>query len=168
MGKTKSNVHFMSKTNEYETPQHFFDKLNHAFKFTLDPCATKANAKCEKFYTVKENGLLQSWKDEVVFMNPPYGRSISKWVEKAYTESRDSNATVVALIPARTDTAYWHEFIFNKAEVNFLRGRLKFSNMKSGAPFPSALVLYYGKDFKFDTNILDKKEAEYAAPIEES
>ena len=137
---SQPSVHFMSKTNEWETPSELFDKLNDEFNFTLDPCCTKENAKCERHYTIADNGLVQDWRRDVVFMNPPYGREINKWIEKAYYESL-KGATVVCLIPARTDTKYWHEFIFNKAEIRFLKGRIKFSG-KGSAPFPSAIVIY--------------------------
>lgn len=79
-------VHFSSNSNEWATPQNFFDTLDNEFNFTLDPCSTKENAKCKKFYTKEDDGLSKSWTDETVFMNPPYGRDIKYWVEKAYTE----------------------------------------------------------------------------------
>ena len=135
-------VHFSSDSNEWETPQDLFDKLNDEFRFTLDPCASKNNAKCKKYYTKEDNGLIQSWRDEIVFMNPPYGREIPKWVEKAYNESIHEDCIVVCLIPSSTDTKYWHEFIFPHAEVRFLKGRLKFSGHKNSAPFPSAVVIF--------------------------
>lgn len=136
------SVHFSSKTNEWATPQHLFDELYKEFNFTLDPCATHENAKCEKYFTEKENGLLQDWSDDVVFMNPPYGREIKHWIKKAYEESL-KGAIVVCLIPARTDTMYWHDYIFGKAfDIRFLRGRLKFGDSKNSAPFPSAIVIY--------------------------
>jgi len=134
---------FSSTTNEWETPQDFFDKLNEEFHFTLDPCATHENAKCKKYYTVKEDGLKQDWQGEVVFCNPPYGKAIKNWVKKCYEESRKPNTTVVMLIPARTDTTYFHEYIYKKAkEIRFVRGRLKFGNSKNGAPFPSMVVVF--------------------------
>jgi len=136
-------VMFSSTTNEWETPQDFFDKLNEEFHFTLDPCATPQNAKCKKFYTIKEDGLKQNWQGETVFCNPPYGRAIKDWVRKCYEESRKPNTTVVMLIPARTDTTYFHEYIYKKAkEIRFVRGRLKFGNSKNGAPFPSMVVVF--------------------------
>lgn len=141
---TTPTVHYSSKSNEWETPSELFEKLNKEFRFTLDPCCTKENAKCERHFTIAEDGLKQDWSDHNVFMNPPYGRQIKKWVKKAYKESL-KGATVVCLIPARTDTSYWHEYIFNKAEIRFLRGRVKFSNSKNGAPFPSAIVVYRPK-----------------------
>lgn len=138
------SVHFSSKTNEWSTPQSFFDELDKEFNFTLDPCATHDNAKCEKYYTIEDDGLLQDWSKDIVFMNPPYGREIKYWVKKAYEESL-KGATVVCLIPARTDTSYWHEYIFNKADdIRFIKGRLKFGDGKNSAPFPSAVIVYKG------------------------
>jgi phage N-6-adenine-methyltransferase len=138
--RARHSVHFSSKTCEWPTPQAFFDALDDEFQFTLDPCSTDENAKCDKHFTVNENGLLQSWRGETVFMNPPYGREISKWMEKAYRESRDG-ATVVCLVSSRTDTAWWHDFAM-KGEIRFLRGRLKFEGARSSAPFPSAVVVF--------------------------
>ena len=106
-----NKVHFSMQTNEWTTPQDLYDELNTEFKFTLDPCCTIESAKCDKFYTKKENGLIQDWSEDIVFMNPPYGREIPKWIEKAYKESLNG-AIVVCLIPARTDTRYWWKYIF--------------------------------------------------------
>ena len=132
-----------SKSNEWETPQELYDELNKQYGFTLDPCASKNNAKCKKYYTKEDNGLIQSWRDEIVFMNPPYGREISKWVEKAYIESIHEDCIVVCLIPSRTDTSYWHDYIFPYAsEINYIRGRIKFGGATSTAPFPSAIVVF--------------------------
>ena len=134
---------FSSKTSEWETPQDFFDKLNKEFNFTLDPCATPQNAKCKKFYTIKEDGLKQNWQGETVFCNPPYGRAIKDWVRKCYEESKKPNTIVVMLIPARTDTSYFHDYIYKKAkEIRFVKGRLKFGNSKNSAPFPSMVVVF--------------------------
>ena len=139
------DVHYSSKTNEWSTPQDFFDELDKEFNFTLDPCATSENAKCNKYFTVEDNGLKQDWSKDVVFMNPPYGREIKYWVQKAYEESL-KGATVVCLIPSRTDTKYWHDYIFGKADdIRFIKGRLKFGGSKNPAPFPSAVVVYKGK-----------------------
>ncbi len=138
------SVHFSSKTNEWSTPQSFFDELDKEFNFTLDPCATHDNAKCDKYYTIEDDGLLQDWSKDIVFMNPPYGREIKHWVQKAYEESL-KGATVVCLIPARTDTTYWHSYIFDKADdIRFIKGRLKFGDGKNSAPFPSAVIVYKG------------------------
>lgn len=131
---------FTSNSAEWATPTDFFDRLDREFHFTLDPCATHENAKCKRFFTKQENGLLQPWKGETVFCNPPYGREIAAWVKKAFDESRNG-ATVVMLIPARTDTAYFHDYIYNKAEIRFLRGRLHFNESKQSAPFPSMVVI---------------------------
>ena len=139
------DVHYSSKTNEWSTPQAFFDKLNKEFNFTLDPCATSENAKCNKYFTVEDDGLKQDWSNDVVFMNPPYGREIKYWVQKAFEESL-KGATVVCLIPARTDTTYWHNYIFGKADdIRFIKGRLKFGGSKNPAPFPSAIIIYKGE-----------------------
>ncbi len=136
-------VMFSSKTSEWETPQDFFDKLNAEFNFTLDPCATRENAKCAKYFTVEDDGLKQDWQGEIVFCNPPYGRAIKDWVKKCYEESRKENTTVVMLIPARTDTKHFHEYIYHKAkEIRFIKGRLKFGNSKNSAPFPSMVVVF--------------------------
>lgn len=134
---------FSSKTNEWATPQDFFDDLNAEFFFTLDPCATDENAKCRKHYTKEQDGLQQDWQGEVVFCNPPYGREIGKWVKKCHDEAA-KGATVVMLIPARTDTTYFHDYIYDKAEIRFIRGRLKFGDSKNSAPFPSMVVVYRG------------------------
>lgn len=133
---------FSSKTDLWSTPNDFFDKLNDEFHFTLDPCSTHENAKCYKHFTEEENGLLQDWGNEVVFCNPPYGRQIKYWVKKAYEESQKDNTNVVMLIPARTDTIYFHEYIYHKAEIRFIKGRLKFGNAKNSAPFPSMVVIF--------------------------
>ena len=125
----------------WETPQYFFDILNEEFKFTLDPCATPETAKCKKYYTKEQNGLLQDWTGEIVFCNPPYGTEIKKWVKKCSEEK----ALVVMLIPARTDTQYFHQYIYNKAEIRFIKGRLKFGGDQKGsgsAPFPSMVVVF--------------------------
>lgn len=134
---------FSSKDETWTTPQDFFTMLNSEFNFTLDPCCLEHTAKCEKFYTPETNGLLQDWGGDIVFCNPPYGREISKWVKKCSDESKKPNTIVVMLIPARTDTKYFHEFIYNKAkEVRFIKGRLKFGNAKNSAPFPSMVVIF--------------------------
>lgn len=137
-----SKTLFSSATNEWATPQDFYNILNKEFNFTLDPCATKQNAKCSRYFTIDDDGLKQDWSKDVVFMNPPYGREIKDWVEKAYRESI-KGAIVVCLIPARTDTRYWHDWIFNKAsEIRFVKGRLKFGGEKNSAPFPSAVIVF--------------------------
>lgn len=134
---------FSSNSNEWSTPQDFYDTLNKEFNFTLDPCCTKENAKCRKFYTKADNGLSKDWVGETVFCNPPYGREIGKWVEKCFNENLKPNTTIVMLIPARTDTKYFHDFIYHKAtEIRFMKGRLKFGDSKNSAPFPSMVVIF--------------------------
>lgn len=140
---------FSSQSNEWETPQDLFDKLNTTYYFTLDPCSTHENAKCPKHYTIEENGLEQSWQSEVVFCNPPYGREIGKWVKKAYDEAM-LGTKIVMLIPARVDTKWFHDYIYGRESQHirfeFLRGRLKFSSPScdkpTSAPFPSMLVYF--------------------------
>lgn len=135
-----TKVHFSSATCEWPTPQWLFDALNREFAFTLDPCATAANAKCARFFTAADDGLAQDWTGEVVFMNPPYGSVIGQWMRKAF-ESAQAGATVVCLVPARTDTAWWHRYAM-RGEIRLLRGRLKFGDATSCAPFPSAIVIF--------------------------
>ena len=141
MGKLNSGL-FSSTTDQWATPQKFFDELNKEFNFNLDPCATKENAKCRKFFTEEDNGLLQDWSGHRVFCNPPYGRAIAAWVKKCYEESQKPDTLVVMLIPARTDTAYFHDHIYHKAEIRFIRGRLHFNESPQGAPFPSMVVVF--------------------------
>lgn len=140
-------VHYSSKTPEWETPQDLFDQLNAEFHFTLDPCCTEANRKCPRYFTREVDGLQQPWAPERVFMNPPYGRAIGKWIKKARDESAKPNgALVVALVAARTDTAWWHDYILGPGyEVRFIRGRILFSpngDKTRRAPFPSAIVIF--------------------------
>ena len=128
----------------WETPQDFFDALDEMFGFTLDPCATKETAKCKKFYTKLDDGLSKDWGGQIVFCNPPYGTAIKHWVKKCHDEAKKPDTTVVMLIPARTDTIYFHEYIYNKpgVEIRFIKGRLKFGGAKNSAPFPSMVVIF--------------------------
>lgn len=136
---------YSSETDMWATPQSFFDTLNAEFNFTLDPCATKENAKCKKFFTEEDDGLSKSWNGESVFMNPPYGKEISKWVKKASEIA--GGGQVVCLLPARTDTRYFHQYIYKKrnVEIRFIKGRLKFGDSKNSAPFPSMVVIFKSK-----------------------
>ena len=129
-----------SNSNEWGTPKDFFEELNKEFKFTLDPCSTHENAKCKKHFTKEEDGLKQDWSKDVVFCNPPYGKELPLWVEKAYKENK-KGALVVMLIPARTDTRYFHKYIYKQHEIRFIKGRLKFNDGKNSAPFPSMVVV---------------------------
>ena len=135
-----NDVHFSSTTDLWATPQAFFDTIHAEFGFTLDACALPENAKCARFYTPERDGLKQAWQG-VVWCNPPYGRVIGQWVQKAH-ESAQAGATVVLLLPARTDTRWFHDYIYNRAEIRFLRGRLKFGGATTGAPFPSMIVIF--------------------------
>ena len=146
---------YTSNDQTWGTPQSLFDELNKEFNFTLDPCCVKETAKCDKYYTPSENGLIQDWSKDIVFVNPPYGREINKWVEKCYNECVNGSR-VVMLIPARTDTSYFHKFIYPFSldhsgqiitEIRFLKGRVKFvKNGESGpAPFPSMIVIFNPK-----------------------
>lgn len=133
---------FSSKTDLWETPQKFFNALNGEFHFTLDAAALPENAKCTQYFTPEDDGLNQPWPG-CVFCNPPYGRQIGKWVRKGFREFLDGNASaVVMLLPARTDTQWFHDYIYRRAEIRFLRGRLKFSGSANSAPFPSMVVIW--------------------------
>jgi len=146
-----------SKSNEWETPQDLFDKLNEEFNFTLDPCATHLNHKCNKYYTMQQDGLKQDWSNEIVFMNPPYGGHTRDWIEKAYKESL-RGAIVVCLIVSSTDRSYWHDYIFPYAnQIRFIRGRIKFSKAKSTAPFASAIVIFSNWHTRKENKIIYEK-----------
>lgn len=134
---------FSHASDEWATPQDVYDKLDAEFHFTLDPCATDLNHKCTLYYTQAENGLLQNWGGQSVFCNPPYS-DIGAWVEKAYREAMKDNTVVVLLIPSRTDTKYFHDFIYHRSEIRFIRGRLKFGEAMYNAPFPSMVVIFRG------------------------
>jgi phage N-6-adenine-methyltransferase len=143
-GRVTPSVHFSSATDEWETPRSLFDELSTIFGgFTLDPCATPQNAKCQTFFTREQDGLARRWGGKV-FMNPPYGRDIGRWVKKAYDESL-RGALVVCLLPARTDPRWWQDYV-KHGYVYFLRGRLRFGTALNSAPFPSAIVTF-GKFF---------------------
>ena len=135
---------FTSKTGEWETPKWLFDELDKEFNFEIDVCATKENAKCKRFFTKEDNAWRKEWAN-VNWMNPPYGRDIKTWVRKAFMHSTKFGKTTVALLPARTDTEWFHDYIYNKAEIRFLKGRLKFSGSKNSAPFPSMIVIFKPK-----------------------
>jgi len=135
-----TSVHFLSLTNEWATPNEVYLALHREFNFTLDPCSTHDNAKCAQHFTINEDGLSRNWGSNMVFMNPPYGREIYLWMKKAH-ESSLNGATVVCLVPARTDTKWWHEFAM-RGEIRFLKGRIKFSGGKTNAPFPSAIIVF--------------------------
>lgn len=138
-------IMFSSKSDLWETPQELFDKLDQEFGFTLDVCAIPENAKCQKFYTPEQDGLKMPWKG-IVWCNPPYGRQVGQWVRQAALAAAAGN-TVVMLLPARTDTKWFHEYIYRRTnvEVRFLQGRLHFGGATNAAPFPSMIVVFGGK-----------------------
>ena len=137
-----NKVLFSSRSDEWETPIDIFNKLDAEFHFDLDPCSTDSNHKCDKYLTKEINGLSKNWGGRRVFCNPPYS-NISEWVEKAYRESQQDHTLIVLLIPARTDTRYFHDYIYQRSEIRFIKGRLKFSG-KGSAPFPSMIVIFRG------------------------
>ena len=134
-----------SNTPEWATPIKFYEELDKEFHFTLDPCSTKENHKCKTYYTKEDNGLEKTWGGYRVYCNPPYGREISKWIEKAYTENK-KGTLVVLLLPARTDTKWFHNYIYKQHEIRFIKGRLKFNDGKQSAPFPSMVVIMRGNN----------------------
>lgn len=133
------NVHFSSKTPEWETPQDTFDALHKEFHLTRDVCATRENTKLPAYWDKEKDGLKQDWSKSRCWMNPPYGREVGRWIKKAATGGAE---IVVALLPSRTDTRWFHDYIYNKAEIRFLKGRLKFGGQKNSAPFPSMIVIF--------------------------
>ena len=134
-------VHFSSATDEWSTPDYLFSGLRNEFGIQTDVCATPENAKCARYFTKSDDGLTKTWSG-ICWMNPPYGKEIGKWVEKAYRSACSGDATVVCLLPARTDTKWFHEFC-QAGEVRFLRGRLKFGGQVNSAPFPSMVVIFH-------------------------
>jgi len=132
------SVFLSSQTVEWSTDEVFFEQVNREFNFTVDVAADSTNAKCERFYDIDSDGLMQNWDGETVWCNPPYGRRIADWIYKAAT----SEATTVLLVPARTDVKWFHEIVIPRAEVRFIKGRLKFGGSKDPAPFPTMLVIF--------------------------
>lgn len=139
----KTELFFSCKTDQWSTPQDFFDQLDNEFHFTLDPCADEANHKCERYFTSEQDGLKQDWSGETVFCNPPYGRKVGKWVEKCFREVYQGNCKcAVLLLFANTDTKWFHDWIYHKAEVRFIKGRLKFGGGRVNSPKPSMVVIF--------------------------
>ena len=136
------NVHFMTTKTEIGTPQFFYDILDKEFHFSLDVCASPHNAKCYRYITKEQNCFTRSWRGEICYMNPPYGRQIKSFIQKAYLEGCQAKTTVVCLVPSRTDTVWWHDYIMKAAEIRFIKGRLTFEGEMQPAPFPSALVVF--------------------------
>ena len=133
---------YSSRSEEWHTPQNFFDILDCEFAFTLDPCATRDNAKCTCYFTKSQDGLTQDWGTHRVFCNPPYGRSMRQWAQKCFLASQ-AGATVVLLAHSRTDTRWFHDWVYGKAsEIRFIKGRLKFGDGRQSAPFPSLVAIF--------------------------
>ena len=163
MTDAQLKTQFSSQRDNWETPQDFFDRYDRVYHFNLDAASSDENAKCEKHFTIKDDGLKQNWAGHTVWLNPPYGRQIGKWVQKAYEESLKPDTTVVCLLPARTDTKWFHDYC-TKGEITFVRGRLKFINrnlpsyredgkfQKSPAPFPSMVVIFDNRKKEGDSN----------------
>jgi phage N-6-adenine-methyltransferase len=150
VNKATQEVVFSSKSTDWSTPQHFFDQLEKRFgTFTLDPCSNSSNYKVKNYFTEKDDGLNRDWSGHKVFMNPPYGRAIKEWIKKAYEEGQKENTTVVILIPARTDTRYWHDYVMKAEAIYFVKGRLKIGNGSNSAPFPSAVVVFKKSAYDF-------------------
>tara|TARA_R100000008_G_scaffold50989_1_gene30579 strand:- start:2090 stop:2569 length:480 start_codon:yes stop_codon:yes gene_type:complete len=146
--KTTREVMFSSKSNEWATPQSFFNKLNEMYgPFTLDAAASDANYKVDKYLTADDDALSADWSGNTVFLNPPYGRGLKEWIRKSYQEGQKQDTTVVMLIPARTDTKYWHDYVMKADEIRFVRGRIKFGDETNSAPFPSAVVVFRRTNF---------------------
>jgi phage N-6-adenine-methyltransferase len=141
---TIAPVLYSSAAEEWPTPSAFFTKLNRRYRFTLDPCATADNAKCALYFTKEQDGLKQDWERHRVFCNPPYGRAVGKWARKCF-EASQLGALVVLFVPARTDTRWFHDWVQGKADIEFIRGRLRFGNADSCAPFPSMLATFSPK-----------------------
>lgn len=137
-----------SNKDDWETPQALFESLNAKYHFVIDLAASKDNAKCDRYFSVADDSLSKDWSENfegAMYLNPPYGRHIGQWIKKAYETSLKVTVPIVLLIPSRTDTSYWHDYIFGKAHIKFLRGRLKFEQNGiacQAAPFPSAIITY--------------------------
>lgn len=149
MNKETQRLMFSSLRQDWATPKKVFDELDNEFHFTLDPCCSHITAKCKKHYTIEEDGLKQDWSKDVVFINPPFGREQAAWIKKGWEEWK-KGATIVFLIPARTDTKAFHQYIYNQAEIRFIKGRLVFEKpftdvpkeKWTAAPFPSMICIF--------------------------
>ncbi len=135
----KFRTKFQSLKQDWETPENIFVPLNDEFQFNLDVCANEKNHKCHVYFSEQNNGLEKFWGDNICWMNPPFGKQ-GKWVKKAYEESL-RGATVVCLLPARTNTNWWHDYCM-RGKIRFIRGRPKFVGAKHGLPQPLAIVIF--------------------------
>jgi site-specific DNA-methyltransferase (adenine-specific) len=147
----KTETLFSRRSDEWETPQEFFQELDKEFHFDLDACASDENHKCDMYYTAADNGLSKNWGGHAVWCNPPYS-NVKAWVRKAYYEGHKPNTVVVVLVFSRTDTKWWWNYVQHKAEVRFVKGRIKFGGSENNAPFPSALIIYRGPEEKTDVD----------------
>jgi len=156
---------FTSNSEDWYTPSWIYNLLNKRYNFTLDPCATKESAKTTKYFTKQTDGLKQDWSGNVVFVNPPYGKVIYDWVKKCYEESLKPDTTVIMLIPAHTDTKYFHDYIFKYAkEISFIKSRLKFETPQSdgttkagvGTTFPSVVIRFQNNKERLKINTIEK------------
>ena len=136
---------YTSKSDEWETPEAFFQDLDREFHFDLDVCASDDNHKCERYFTKEQDGLSQNWGGNIVWCNPPYS-NVKAWIRKCYYEGHKPTTIVVVLVFSRTDTKWWQNYVQHRCEVRFVKGRLKFNGSKSNAPFPSALCIYRGPE----------------------
>lgn len=150
--KAKLEALMSSDRMDWETPQKLFDELNAEFRFDIDLAANETNHKCTRYFgpgspiVGGENALAISWYGYRGWLNPPYGKELPEWIARAYNFTRNDKTLVVMLIPARTDTRYWHDYVMKAEEVRFLKGRLKFVGAKSSAPFPSAIIVFGNKE----------------------
>ena len=142
VNKQLANSKGCANKDKWETPDKIFSLLNEEFGFTLDPCCEIHTAKCDKYFTEAEDGLLQDWSGEVVFVNPPYSRgNIDKWMKKCYDESL-KGTIIVALIPVSSSAKWWHEYVWNKSHIHYFKGRIRFVGAPFTAPFSSCLAIY--------------------------
>jgi phage N-6-adenine-methyltransferase len=141
--------YFKSMRHDYETPKEFYQELNDEFHFDLDPCTTTNNLNCRYYFTEEEDGLKQDWKQRTAFVNPPYGDQLKKWAKKCY-EEWGKGSTIVLLIPARTQTNWFHNYIYGKAEIRFIKTGIQFVNTKGKTKFPFLLAIFKPKEDKSD------------------
>jgi len=138
---------YSSNSNEWYTPSYIFDPLDDEFEFELDACATEDSAKCDAYFTKKDNALLKDWSAaaNIVWVNPPYGRGIGKWIEKAYKESL-KGCTVIVLTYVRSDTKWWHDWALKASEIRMIKGRIHFmrGDLKTtnASPAPSCVLVF--------------------------
>lgn len=152
---------FLSERHDWETPQGLFDALNREFRFELDAAALPETAKCEAFYTPDDDALTQAWTGSV-FLNPPYGAGIGNWITYAYLQAQRWGGPVVCLIPARTETSWWHRYVMHAEEVRLIKGRVQFSGIGS-APFPSCVVVFRRGDYQARFTAMDRMNSD--APL---